>query len=263
MKLKRTSGVLLAMALFAAAVSPAFALGQKINVEYNSRAISFPDQEPILQNNRTLVPIRPIAESLGFDVEWNPELRTVLIRKGNDQVRLVISQKIARKNAETITLDAPAQIINNRTMVPLRFIAEALNYQVDWDQNRQTVLITDVAAADKVARPVEQSAAEPQTQPQEKNGQTAEQVELVDPDSIIARNFNLMGLGIYSIKGKIDPDAELTVKLDDYTYEVEVKEDGTFLFELLDAFFVSDYELTAVKNGAKQVITGQFEEKKQ
>ena len=259
---RKTSAALLATALLSTAVSPAFAAGQNIHVEYNGQAIAFPDQKPLLKDSRTLVPIRPIAESLGFDVEWNGETRTVVIRKGHDQVRLVVSQKIARKNAEMISLDVPTQIVNGRTMVPVRFIAEALQYEVNWDQSSQTVSITDPALPGQAVRPAEQLPAAPQAQPQENTGQPAQQVELVDTGSITANSFNLMGLGIYAIKGKIDPDAELTVKLDDRTYEVEVNGDGTFLFELMDKIYVSQYELTAVKDGAEQVVTGEFAEKK-
>lgn len=263
MRGRKTGAVLLAMALLPTAASPAPAAAQAITVEYNQQAIAFPDQKPILRDNRTLVPIRPIAESLGFDVDWNEATRTVLIRKGNDQVRLVVSQKIARKNAETISLDVPAQIVNERTMVPVRFIAEALQYNVNWDQATQTVRITDQATNGQAIQPAKQDPEPAQPAQPSKEEPPVEQVALVDTESITATNFNLMGLGIYVIKGNIDPDAELTVKLDDRTYEVEVKQDGTFLFELMDKFFVTDYELTAVKDGKEQVVKGEFTEKKQ
>lgn len=114
-----------------------------ISVKYQNQAILFPDQKPILQNSRTLVPIRPIAEKLGFTVGWNEKTQTVSIEKAGNQVELTISQKTAKRNQQPITLDVPAKIMNKRTVVPLRFIAEALSYEVNWLPSTQTVTIAD------------------------------------------------------------------------------------------------------------------------
>ncbi|WP_255298402.1 stalk domain-containing protein [Brevibacillus dissolubilis] len=116
---------------------------QPIQVQYNGKGLAFPDQKPLIRNSRTLVPIRPIAESLGFKVTWNNTTRTVSISKGVTNVQLVIDKATAKKNNESLTLDAPATIVNQRTMVPVRFIAEALNYAVNWDNTTRTVKIAD------------------------------------------------------------------------------------------------------------------------
>jgi len=114
-----------------------------ITVSYNNQAIVFPDQKPIIQNSRTLVPIRPIAEKLGFTVGWNEKSQTVTISKAGNQVELTIAQKTAKRNQQPITLDVPAKIMNKRTVVPLRFIAEALSYEVNWLASAQKITITD------------------------------------------------------------------------------------------------------------------------
>ncbi|CFJ17547.1 BBRPI [Mycobacterium tuberculosis] len=254
--MKKLTAILLAVALVPmAAFSPAASAATAIKVEYNQKSIVFPDQKPILQNNRTLVPIRPIAESLGFDVDWNEETRTVLIKKGDDQVRLVVSQKIARKNGVTVKLDVPAQIVNQRTMVPVRFIAEALEYEVNWDQQAQAVLIADQATDAKVDDPKEQ----PQEQKPEAPKAPIETDEvIVDSESITAKSANLMGLGVYSITGKTDPDSELTVTLDDKDFDVKVESDGSFKFELMDKIIVDYYKMTATKDGEEQIVEGVF-----
>lgn len=257
--MKKLTAFLLAVALVpvAAFSSAAASAATAIKVEYNQKAIVFPDQKPILQNNRTLVPIRPIAESLGFDVDWNEETRTVLIKKGDDQVRLVVSQKIARKNGETVQLDVPAQIVNQRTMVPVRFIAEALEYEVNWDQQAQAVLIADQETGTKVN--------EPKVQPQEQKPEapkapteTEEEVAIIDSESINAKSANLMGLGVYSISGKTDPNSKLTVTLDDQDFDVKVESDGSFKFELMDKIVVDYYKMTATKDGKEQIVEGVF-----
>lgn len=262
---KQIGAALLVLAMVSVAVLPAMAAVQPIQVEYNQQQIVFPDQKPIMQNDRTLVPLRPIAESLGFQVEWNEEARAVSIKKGNDRIRLVVSQKIARKNTEVVPLDVPTQIINNRTMVPVRFVAEALDYDVSWDPNRQTVMIRDVTGGALASQPSEQpvdavpSAPQPDEQQQ---AEPTEQVILIDPETITATSFNLMGLGIYVIKGEIEPDTEVTATLDHHDFEARMKDDGTFVIEIADKIFVSEYTLTVVKDGKQQVIQGEFTEKK-
>lgn len=257
MMLKKIASLVLAIALVPVAAFSASAAtaAPVIKVAYNQKQIAFPDQNPVMRDNRTLVPIRPIAESLGFDVNWNEKTRTVTINKGNDNVRLVVSQKIAKKNGQTINLDVPAQIINKRTMVPVRFIAEALSYDVNWDQKSQTVLIADKSQTVQPDQPKgdTQNPSSPAN-----GGQSTTTAQFVDKSSIEALYANFMGLGIYSLTGKTDPSADLHVKLEDKTYEVEVKSDGTFKFELMDKISTDEYKLTATKNGETQVLDGKF-----
>ncbi|RNB86388.1 copper amine oxidase N-terminal domain-containing protein [Brevibacillus panacihumi] len=260
MKKKATALILgLSLVPMAASFSMSASAASAIQVEYNQTKIVFPDQKPILQKNRTLVPIRPIAESLGFEVDWNEANRTVIIKKGSDQVRLVVSQKLARKNGETIQLDVPTQIVNRRTMVPLRFIAEALQYDVNWDQEAQTVLIADASSA---ATPPENMAATAQTTQPEQPGaaieQPKEEVMFIDPEEITANSANLMGLGIYIIKGKAEPGLEMSVQLADKTYDVKVASDGTYKFELMDKIFADEYTLTVSNGDQEQIIEGEF-----
>lgn len=146
MRLKKTLAIALACMLLptvASGVSAATQPKSDIKVVYNAKSIVFPDQKPVIKNSRTLVPIRPIAEGLGFKVDWNSKTQTVGIVKASSTVNLVINQKSAKRNGQTINLDTPAQIINGRTMVPVRFIAEALSYQVNWNASEQKVLISD------------------------------------------------------------------------------------------------------------------------
>ncbi|MGC5328733.1 stalk domain-containing protein [Brevibacillus sp. SYSU BS000544] len=146
MRLKKTLAIALAFMLLptvASGVSAATQPKSDIQVVYNAKSIVFPDQKPVIKNSRTLVPIRPIAEGLGFKVDWDSKTQTVGIAKASSTVNLVINQKTAKRNGQAITLDTPAQIINGRTMVPVRFIAEALSYQVNWNASEQKVLISD------------------------------------------------------------------------------------------------------------------------
>ncbi len=114
----------------------------EITVKLNNLKVEFSDQKPVLVNNRTMVPMRAIFEKFGAEVKWDEATRSVTGTKGAMKVNLTIDQAIAFNNGKEVTLDVPAQIIGGRTMVPLRFIGEALGAQVGWDGSTKTVSIT-------------------------------------------------------------------------------------------------------------------------
>ena len=99
------------------------------------------DVPPIILNSRTLVPIRAISEALGATVTWEPASQTITLRTEGKLIALRIGDSRAIRNGQTIKLDLPAQIIDNRTMVPLRFVSESLNTQVSWDSTTRTIRI--------------------------------------------------------------------------------------------------------------------------
>ncbi len=92
-------------------------------------------------NDRTLVPIRGIFESLGAEVLWDEPSQTATGSLGGKTVSLAIGSTTANVNGVETTLDVPAQLINDRTMVPVRFIAEGLGANVVWQEASQTVVI--------------------------------------------------------------------------------------------------------------------------
>jgi len=100
-----------------------------------------PDTPPILQNNRTFVPIRYIAESFGAKVNWNEQLQQVTIDSGNTHIVLRIGDTNISRNGNNMQLDVAPFIRNDRTYVPLRFVSEALGHYVDWDATEQAVYI--------------------------------------------------------------------------------------------------------------------------
>ena len=112
-----------------------------IKVMLNGNAITF-DQPPVIRDDRTLVPVRAIFEALGAEVRWDGDTQTVLSQKGATLVQLKIGSNIMTVNGREIALDVPAQIINDRTLVPVRAIAEAYGCKVDWDGATKTVIIS-------------------------------------------------------------------------------------------------------------------------
>jgi len=113
---------------------------EPLSVLLNGKKIIF-DQHPILENNRTLVPIRAIFEAMGAKVDWNEDTQTITVTKADISIIVQVSNSIAYKNGNKIVLDVPAKIINDRTLVPDRFIAESLGAKVSWDAKENMVLI--------------------------------------------------------------------------------------------------------------------------
>ncbi len=114
-----------------------------VSVFIDGKRISFNgDQPPEIIEGRTLVPLRRIFEKLGVSVYWDDATQTITGKKGPDEIRLAIGDKTAYINGVATTLDVPAQLLNSRTMVPVRFIAESLGCTVDWDEAAQRVTIT-------------------------------------------------------------------------------------------------------------------------
>ncbi len=91
------------------------------------------DQTPVIHLGRTMVPLRAIFEALGASVEWNSETRTVKSKKGSITIELSIDSDALYKNGAPVYLDVPAMLVNNRTLVPVRAISEALGAEVNWD----------------------------------------------------------------------------------------------------------------------------------
>ena len=97
--------------------------------------------KPIVNNGRTLVPIRAIIEEFDGIVSWDGITKTVKLTMADDVITLVINNKTAYLNNTSYTLDVAPAVINGRTMLPIRFIAEGFNLGVSWEGDTQTVTI--------------------------------------------------------------------------------------------------------------------------
>jgi len=112
-----------------------------IRVLMDNELLDFEDTDPIMENSRTLVPMRAIFEALGAEVEWDDANKTAIATKNDITISLKIDENIAYINNEPVELDVPAKIKNSRTLVPVRFIAESLNADVAWDDALRSVII--------------------------------------------------------------------------------------------------------------------------
>lgn len=125
-----------------ASFTGAFAEGIIVNV--NGEAVDFSEYDnalPYIENDRTMLPIRAISEKLGAEVSWDESTQTVTI-KGSSEISFIIGSSNAKIGDEDVELDAPAVIRDDRTYVPLIFAADALNAEIDWDEEHQLVSVT-------------------------------------------------------------------------------------------------------------------------
>jgi len=102
------------------------ASAQGIQVQVDGNAVNFPYAQPRYIDGRVLVPLRGVFEQLGANVNWDPGTRMVTAIRGSQEVDLRIGDRNASVNGSTVSLDIPAMIVNGTTMVPIRFVSEAL-----------------------------------------------------------------------------------------------------------------------------------------
>jgi len=156
---KILSSVLAAQLLLASAVIPVLADGD-ISVYVDGEALKF-DVPPVIENDRTLVPMRAIFEALGAKIEWDGETRTVTAGRGDDVLSITIGSDKLYKNDSPVALDAPARIINDRTLVPIRAISESFDAVVDWDAASRSVIISTQTAAEADITPAPANSTAP------------------------------------------------------------------------------------------------------
>ena len=121
------------------------ALADTPKVFFNGTEMTF-DSAPYISDDRTMVPFRAIFEAVGADVIWDAETQTVIAVKQTDaeatSVTLQVGKTEAFVNEEKVTLDKAAEITDDLTFVPLRFVMESLGDDVEWNEADYSVLIT-------------------------------------------------------------------------------------------------------------------------
>lgn len=98
---------------------------------------------PVIVNDRTLLPVRAVVEQMGGTVDWNGETEEVTLTYGKDEIKLTIDSTEALLNGEKQILDVAPTVMNDRTMLPIRFVAESFKFHVEWNESEQSVTITN------------------------------------------------------------------------------------------------------------------------
>ncbi|MGF7186530.1 hypothetical protein GGQ84_002647 [Desulfitispora alkaliphila] len=111
-----------------------------VNLVINEETVDF-DVPAQMLNGRTMVPLRGIFELYGAEVDWDSSTNTIKAVKENTTIILQVNNKEGLVNNKKIELDVPAQIVDGRTLVPLRFISESMGLNVKWDGETGTAFI--------------------------------------------------------------------------------------------------------------------------
>ncbi len=140
-KMKNIKMLLAALIIFSTySFSNDVEAANKVTIFVNEVEQSYSDKA-ISENGNTLVPLRGIFEALGAEVTWNNSTSTIDATKGSINIWLEIGSKVTKVNGKAVIIAAPARIVNGSTLVPLRFISEALGAEVLWDGRTMAINI--------------------------------------------------------------------------------------------------------------------------
>ncbi len=109
-------------------------------VIFNGQALVL-DQSAVIVEGRVLVPARAILEAMGLQVGWDGATKGILAVKEGKRIEMKIDSKVAYVDKIAVVLDVPPQIIGDRTLVPIRFVSESCDAEVNWDDATKTVII--------------------------------------------------------------------------------------------------------------------------
>ena len=209
---------------------------EEIALEINGRELDDLPMPPVLLNNYTLVPAREVFENLGAEVDWLPDSRQVQIFHENTSVIITINSTTALVNGSDTNMDIPAKIINDKTMVPLRFVSQAIEKEVGWDGSTRTASVkdkpitipetvteatTEETTETTTAKPVETTTAKPIETTTAKPVKTASN-EMQDIEAI---DFvSGMGTDLISISGAdYAPKVDITRSADNSLLTIDIE----------------------------------------
>ncbi len=140
---KRLTIILALVLVFSLGTAVAYAAPSAVNVVVDGEPVVFPDQGAFLDTDagRTFVPIRFVSEALGATVNWDEAAQTAIVNHGGSVITMPVGSTQAKVNDQDVQLDAPALVQNQRVMVPLRFVSEALGKTVDWNETEGVVYV--------------------------------------------------------------------------------------------------------------------------
>lgn len=133
----------LALALAAVFCAASVFAANEVSVVLNGDSLNFTEAQPQIINDRTMVPIRETAEFLGMTAQWDEASRTMTLTSGDNRtIKHTLNQNTIIIDGATKTYDSPSAVVDNRSLMPVRMLADAIDAQVEWDAVRYRVNIT-------------------------------------------------------------------------------------------------------------------------
>lgn len=124
-------------------LSTSICFASTTNIIINNQQVNFTEEtgQPFIANDHTLVPMRVVMEQYGCTVTWSQSLQTVTITKGDAEVKVPIGQEYILVNNQAKPIEAPGQVINGKTYLPIRAVLEGVGAKVEWDNNSKSVVV--------------------------------------------------------------------------------------------------------------------------
>lgn len=128
---------------------------KEVKISIDGKAMVPKDMPAVIIDGRTMLPMRQIAQELGCEVTWNEAAKQIYVMRGSDIIVFTIDSKAGYENGKEFTMDVPATIVNDRTMLPVRALADALHLNIKWDDPNRTVIINsdDTDAKEEPTKP--------------------------------------------------------------------------------------------------------------
>lgn len=114
---------------------------KEVKIEIDGKAMGPKDMPAVIIDGRTMLPMRQIAQELGCEVNWNEAAKQIYVMRGSDIIVFTVDSKTGYENGKEFTMDVPATIVNDRTMLPVRALADALHLNIKWDDPNRIVSI--------------------------------------------------------------------------------------------------------------------------
>ena len=255
----------LALSLSSAAGLMAMA-ADDVTIQINGEELQIPqgDTKPFIENDRTLVPMRVIFEAFGATVDWDDATKTVTSYDVLSDVKLVLTvgSNVMLKNGEKVELDVPAKIVGDRTVVPLRAVAEGMSADVKWDGDTRTVVISkgedgkdygeEGGTTTESGNSVDYKTLDEVNAAIKANGKDVFEVkELSDPIVVEGYNYNA-GTNMVEIVGEwaVGASFPLRITIEKPAKEAEDNPDAEFVeeFDTVDEEFGVMYQMKDQKN---------------
>lgn len=114
---------------------------KEVKIEIDGKAMVPKDMPAVIIDGRTMLPMRQIAQELECEVNWNEAAKQIYVMRGSDIIVFTVDSKTGYENGKEFTMDVPATIVNDRTMLPVRALADALHLNIKWDDPNRIVSI--------------------------------------------------------------------------------------------------------------------------
>ena len=240
----------------------------EIKVKIDGKTMTPKDMPAVSIDGRTMLPMRQIAQELGCEVVWNEAAQQVYVVNDDYTLLFTINNKTGQQNGKNFSMDVPPMIVNDRTMLPVRALATALDLNITWDDAARTVNIAQkkTTAPSVPSTPTTKPAA-PSVTLNKVNvpaSKTAGQVfsiqangKITDWEEVIVANDKIV-LDFYGAKSGLA--SKITATNSSIVSAVRTAqhaaEDGTtYTRVVLDLSAKKKYEVTESADGTKVIVT--------